>query len=148
MHWQVDFFLDERARAPVEEYLTGLPVEHRAKLMALIKVLEQEGPNLPFPYSSQVRGKLRELRTQQGKDKLRILYFGDARRVFVLLHGIVKRSAKLTEEDICIAGALRRRGWSCMDGGWREERNDDSVEAVLSETDGGCEAARAGGERA
>jgi len=148
MSWQVDFFLDERGGAPVEEYLTGLPVEHRAKLVALIKMLEQEGPNLPFPYSSQVRGKLRELRTQQGKDKLRILYFGDARRVFVLLHGVVKRSAKLPQEGICIAGALRRRGWSCMDGGWRGERNDDSVEAVLSETDGGCEAARAGGERA
>jgi len=68
-------------------------------------VLEQEGPSLPFPYSSQVRGKLRELRTQQGKDKLRILYFGDARRVFVLLHGITKRSAKLPEEEIRIAEA-------------------------------------------
>src|SRR6267378_443759 len=105
MSWQVDFFLDERGRAPVEEYLTGLPVEHRAKLMALIKMLEQEGPNLPFPYSSQVRGKLRELRTQQGKDKLRILYFGDARRVFILLHGIVKRSAQLRQEDIRTAEA-------------------------------------------
>src|SRR6266849_5061366 len=105
MSWRVDFVLDERGRAPVEEYLTGLPVEHRAKLVALIKMLEQEGPNLQFPYSSQVRGKLRELRTQQGKDKLRILYFGDARRVFVLLHGMVKRSAKLPEEDIRIAEA-------------------------------------------
>ncbi len=105
MSWQVDFFLDERGGAPVEEYLAGLPVEHRAKLVALIKMLEQEGPNLPFPYSSQVRGKLRELRTQQGKDKLRILYFGDARRVFILLHGMVKRSAKLPEEDIRIAEA-------------------------------------------
>ena len=105
MSWQVDFFLDEHDVAPAEEYLTGLPAVHRAKLVALIKMLEQEGPNLPFPYSSQVRGKLRELRTQQGKDKLRILYFGDARRVFVLLHGIVKRSAKLPEEDIHIAEA-------------------------------------------
>ena len=81
----MDFFVDERGDAPVEEYLTSLPVQHRAKALALIRMLEQEGPNLPFPYSSQVRGKLRELRTQQGKDKLRILYFGDARRVFVLL---------------------------------------------------------------
>src|SRR6266446_6439220 len=105
MSWQVDFFLDERGGAPVEEYLTGLPLEHRAKLMALLKMLEQEGPNLPFPYSSQVREKLRELRSQQGKDKLRILYFGDARRVFVLLHGIVKRSAQLPEGDIRIAEA-------------------------------------------
>jgi hypothetical protein len=105
MSWQVDFFMDERGSAPVEEYLTRLPMQHRAKMLALIKMLEQEGPNLPFPYSSQVRGKLRELRTQQGKDKLRILYFGDARRVFVLLHGIVKRSAKLPEEDIRMAEA-------------------------------------------
>src|SRR5271163_2781879 len=105
MAWRVDFFVDERGKAPVEEYLTSLPLEHRAKLLALIKMLEQEGPNLPFPYSSQVRGKLRELRTQQGKDKLRVLYFGDAKRVFILLHGIVKRSAQLPEEDIRIAVA-------------------------------------------
>jgi phage-related protein len=85
MTWQVDFFVDERGEAPVEEYLTSLPVQHRAKVLALIRMLE--------------------LRTQQGKDKLRILYFGDARRVFVLLHGIVKRSATLPEEDIRIAEA-------------------------------------------
>jgi hypothetical protein len=105
MAWQVDFFVDEGGHAPVEEYLTGLQVQHRAKILALIKMLEQEEPSLPFPYCSQVRGKLRELRTQQGKDKLRILYFGDARRVFVLLNGIMKRSPKLPEEDIGIAEA-------------------------------------------
>ena len=105
MSWQVDFFVDERGNAPVEEYLTSLPLQHRAKALALIKMLEQEGPSLPFPYSSQVQGKLRELRTQQGKDKLRILYFGDAKRVFVLLHGIVKRTAQLPEEDVRVAEA-------------------------------------------
>jgi len=105
MVWRVDFFVDEHGHAPVEEFLTSLPVQHRAKVLALIKMLEKEGPNLPFPYSSQVRGKLRKLRNQQGKDKLRILYFGDVRRIFVLLHGIVKRSTQLPEEDIRIAGA-------------------------------------------
>lgn len=103
MTWQVDFFVDERGDAPVEEFLVGLPLNHRAKAIALIKMLKQEGPNLPFPYSSQVSGRLRELRTQQGKDRLRILYFGDPNRVFVLLHATIKRSAKLPEEDIRIA---------------------------------------------
>ena len=103
MSWDVDFFVDERGEAPVARYLTGLPMQQRAKALALIKMLENEGPNLPFPYSSQVRGKLRELRTQQGKEKLRILYFGDARRMFILLHGILKRSAQLPEEDIRVA---------------------------------------------
>lgn len=109
MGWTVDFFVEDGGRAPVEEFLTGLAVQHRAKLLALIQMLEQEGPNLPFPYSSQVRGKLRELRTQQGKDKLRVLYFGDARRAFVLLHGFVKRSAKLPEEEIRVAEARMDR---------------------------------------
>ena len=116
MAWQVDFFVDDHGHAPVEDYLTSLPVQHRAKLLALVKVLEQEGANLPFPYSSQVRGKLRELQTQQGKDKLRILYFGDARRVFVLLHGVVKRSAKLPEEDIRIAEARMELHGRRMEG--------------------------------
>jgi hypothetical protein len=63
MTWQVDFFVDHRGRVPVESFLLALPVNQRAKALAIIRMLEQEGPNLPFPYSSHVRGKLRELRT-------------------------------------------------------------------------------------
>ena len=92
MAWQVDFFVDERGHAPVEEYLTSLPVQHRAKGLALIRMLEQEGPNLPFPYSSQVRGKLRELRTQQGKDKL-ILRRREKSICSAARHGETKRAA-------------------------------------------------------
>jgi hypothetical protein len=44
----VDFFTDERGSAPVEEYLTSLPVQHRAKMLALIKMLEQEDPICRF----------------------------------------------------------------------------------------------------
>lgn len=85
--------------------MVELSLRSRAKALAAIKLLEQEGPRLPFPYSSQVRGRLRELRMQDGKDKLRILYFGDANRTFVLLHGMVKRKARLPEEDIRTAEA-------------------------------------------
>jgi hypothetical protein len=103
MTWRVEFFVDGRGDAPVKDFLAGLPLNQRAKAIAIIKMLEQEGPSPPFPCASQVRGKLRELRTQQGKNKLRILYFGDADRIFVLLHAIVKRTARLLEEDIHIA---------------------------------------------
>jgi hypothetical protein len=66
-------------------------------------MLEEQGAAMPFPYSSQVRGPLRELRTHYGKEHIRILYFGDAIRVFVLLHGLIKRTPKLDERDIKIA---------------------------------------------
>ncbi len=100
MAWQVDFYEDVQGGAPVEAFLDGLPEKQRAKLLAAIKKLEEHGPTLPFPYSSQVEGKLRELRTQMGKTRLRILYYGDANQVFQLLHGIVKDTEKLEESDI------------------------------------------------
>ncbi len=100
MAWQVDFYEEEDGSAPVEEFLDNLPKQQKAKALALVKLLEEQGPNLPFPYSSQVRGRLRELRTRFGKIRLRILYFGDARRVFVLLHGLVKATDKLPQADI------------------------------------------------
>jgi len=100
MAWQVDFYEDLQGNAPVEAFLDGLPEKQRAKLLAAIKKLQEHGPTLPFPYSSQVEGKLRELRTRMGKTRLRILYYGDANQVFRLLHGIVKDTEKLEASDI------------------------------------------------
>lgn len=84
----------------MEVFLDGLPSKHRAKLLGLIAKLKEHGTTLPFPYSSQVDGKLRELRTRFGKTRLRILYFGDANQEFTLLHGVVKDSEKLEKSDI------------------------------------------------
>ena len=103
MVWPADFFEDSAGSVPVEDFLKALPIGHRAKAVAIVKLLESQGPTLPFPYSSQVKGKLRELRTQQGKDKLRILYFADSRRSFILLHAVLKKSDKLDVGDIRVA---------------------------------------------
>jgi phage-related protein len=98
--WAIDFYAEPDGSAPGEEFLDSFSTEARAKALAVIQVLKLHGPNLPFPYSSQAAGKIRELRTQHGKDKIRILYFADARRVFVLLHGFIKRTAKLEQKEL------------------------------------------------
>ena len=100
MAWTVDFYVDADGNAPVEIFLNGLPKKHRAKLLGLIAKLKEHGPILPFPYSSQVDGRLRELRTRFGKTRLRLLYFGDANQEFILLHGVVKDTDKLEKSDI------------------------------------------------
>src|ERR1700722_7532843 len=100
MAWTVDFYEDARGDAPVEEFLNGLSKKHRAKLLGLIAKLKEHGPTLPFPYSSQVDGRVRELRTRFGKTRLRILYFGDANQKFILLRGVIKDTDKLEKLDI------------------------------------------------
>jgi len=42
---------------------------------------------------------MRELRTQFGKDKYRVLYFFDENRAAVLLHGFQKNTAAVEESD-------------------------------------------------
>ncbi|MGQ9628933.1 MAG: type II toxin-antitoxin system RelE/ParE family toxin [bacterium] len=70
--------------------------------MQIIQILAEFGPTLPFPYSSQVEGKLRELRTHYGKRLFRILYYQDSNGVFVLLHAFEKQSRKLPEREMRI----------------------------------------------
>jgi len=103
MPWKVDFYEDADGHAPVEMFLDGLTETQRNKLVALIEKLREYGVSLPFPYSSQLRGKLRELRTRLGKTRLRILYFADSNRTFILLHGVIKNTEKLEESQIRIA---------------------------------------------
>ena len=56
---------------------------------AIIALLEQKGPQLPFPYSSGISGSrhahMRELRIQSGGDPLRVFYAFDPRRTAILL---------------------------------------------------------------
>lgn len=105
MAWPVDFYQEEDGAAPVEVFLNSLAKQHRAKVVARIRLLEELGVDLPFPYSSQVRGRIRELRARFARDRIRILYFADSRRWFILLHGVLKRTEKLAEPDIRIAEA-------------------------------------------
>jgi len=103
--WRVEFYERNDGERPVEDFLIGLDMAPRAKVLALIQLLTEHGPALPFPYSSQVQGKLRELRTRHGRERIRVLYFGASTREWVLLHGFIKHTPKTPEQDIRIAEA-------------------------------------------
>src|SRR3972149_1757798 len=98
-----DFYQDRKGSCPVEDFLDSLPDRHLGKVVQVIQILEERGPNLPFPYSSQVEGKLRELRAHYGKVQYRILYYGDVRGVFILLHAFRKQTEQIPERDKRIA---------------------------------------------
>jgi len=56
-----------------------------------VRLLEELGPGLPYPYSSDVKesrhGNMRELRIQHKGEPYRVLYAFDPRRVAILLIG-------------------------------------------------------------
>ena len=71
------------------EWFNQLTAEEQDEIAAAIGLLENRGPQLPFPYSSGVSSSrhshMRELRTQVHGRPFRTLYALDPRRVAILL---------------------------------------------------------------
>lgn len=80
------------------QWWKGLDQSAQDAVAATIGLLKERGPDLPFPYSSDVRGSrhgaLRELRIQHRGRPLRVLYAFDPRRAAVLLLGDDKGGSK------------------------------------------------------
>lgn len=72
------------------EWWQSLQVPVQERLYKVVSLLEIHGPNLNFPYSSDIRGSsiaLRELRAQCEGHPYRVLYVFDPLRSAVLLIG-------------------------------------------------------------
>ena len=83
--WKVEF-TDE-----FEQWWNTLSESEQGKVDARVSLLTERGPNLGFPFSSQVKSsrypEMRELRAQAGGDPLRMLYAFDLRRTSDSLGG-------------------------------------------------------------
>ena len=98
---QAVYYRDQDGREPVREYLAALPPEVREEVVAAVRLLnrlEPQDPPLPFPFSSQIEGPLRELRCHYGRTLYRILYQRSG-NLFILLHAWGKRSVRLPVAD-------------------------------------------------
>jgi phage-related protein len=104
--WEVTYYETADGECPVRGFLDSLPKAHRAKVFATISRLRDQGPALGFPHTSQVSGKIREIRTHFGRHLYRLLYFMDRQRRAVLLDAFEKKSAKVPSERV--AAALSR----------------------------------------
>jgi hypothetical protein len=81
------------------------------RVAATVKLLEESGPSLPFPFSSGIKGSrhahMRELRVQSRGNPLRILYAFDPRRTAILLIGGDKTGkGRFYEEYVPLADDL------------------------------------------
>lgn len=85
MAWDVEY-TDE-----FEAWWIDLDEGEQIDIDAVVGILEEKGPHLPYPYSSDVRGtrygSIRELRIQHKGKPYRILYAFDPRRTAILLIG-------------------------------------------------------------
>ena len=85
MPWEVEF-TDEFG-----DWWRTLDDTEQASIDIVVRLLEERGPHLPFPFSSKIttsrHRRMRELRVQCRGEPYRVLYAFDPRRVAILLIG-------------------------------------------------------------
>jgi hypothetical protein len=85
MAWEVEYTHE------FVQWWNTLTADEQADVSHYVDELEKHGPQLAFPYSSDVKGSrhgaMRELRVQSGGKPIRIFYAFDPRRTAILLIG-------------------------------------------------------------
>ena len=105
--FEVVFYEKENGEKPVEEFLLGLDVKMRAKMIGLLEILQERGSQLREPYSKHLEDGIFEVRCQSGNDITRILYFFYYRGKIVLTNGFVKKTQKTPRKEIEFAKKYR-----------------------------------------
>ena len=105
MEWEIEY-TDEFGA-----WWDSLTESEQEDVAAAVELLEQKGPQLPYPFSSGISGSkhdhMRELRIQHAGRPYRTLYAFDPRRMAILLIGGDKTGNKRWyEEHIPIADRL------------------------------------------
>ena len=98
--FEVIFFATDAGWQPVKEFLDGLDVKMRNKVLDNLKHLQIHGNHLREPYSKPLGDGIFELRTRFGSDITRAFYFFYIGNRIVLTHGFVKKTQKTPQQEI------------------------------------------------
>lgn len=103
----VEFYEKENGDIPAEEFLDGLNIRMKTKLVGLIKILQKKGNLLREPYSKPLGDGIFELRCKVGNDISRVLYFFYYNGKIIMTNGFVKKTRKTPRAVINRAKAYR-----------------------------------------
>ena len=113
--YKVKFYTDsQKGVSPVLEYLEKLNQKEKAKILKYIDFLRENKGYLDEPYSKHIKGKIRELRIDFGRNRHRIFYFTFIGKTIVLLNAFLKKTNKTPIQEIkkaeaCLADVLKNQ---------------------------------------
>ena len=97
--YEIILYDTEDGKCPMQELLDSLEPKLLAKTLRSIDLLEKNGPLLREPYSKSLEDGIFELRTKQGSNITRVLYFFFIGKKVILTNGFVKKSQKKYKAD-------------------------------------------------
>ena len=99
--YRVSFYKDTKSgKSSVLEYIRDLTKQEKTKISKYIEYLRVSSGVLDEPYSKHIKGKIRELRVDFGKNRHRIFYFTFIKKNIIFLHAFLKKTPKTPTNEI------------------------------------------------
>lgn len=97
---EIKFYEDQTGRVPVKEFLDGLDIKMRQKMLRSIQALQDMGISLRMPLSESLEDGIFELRAKSGTNISRVMYFFITGNRAVLTHGFIKKTQKTPRREL------------------------------------------------
>ena len=97
----------EDGKTPVEDWMDSLEPKMRAKLIAMLLLLEEKGNALRKPYTESLGDGIFELRAIQGNNISRALFFFYFNQRIIVTNGFIKKQQKTPANEIQLAKERR-----------------------------------------
>lgn len=108
MNFVVEFFELSSEKIPVQEFLDSLEEKLRSKTVTNIQLLGEFGTELKKPFSKYIEEGIFELRTKQGSDIDRVLFFFREGKKIILTNGFVKKTDKIPKSELDLAKKYKK----------------------------------------
>ena len=102
-NFEVEYYKKSDGTYPADEFILEQSLKMQARIFRSIELLEIKGNELREPYSKFLKDGIFELRTQQGSDIARVLYFFVVGHKVILTNGFIKKTQKTPDEQIELA---------------------------------------------
>ncbi len=118
---KVVYYIKKDGSIPVQEFIESLETKMAAKVMRTIKLLQDNGSDLRLPHSEYLTDGIYELRSKQGSNITRIMYFFVIGNKAILTNGFTKKSQKTPKKEIELAKKYREDYMKRILGGGSDE---------------------------
>lgn len=103
----IKFYEDQVGRVPVRDFLDGLDIKMRQKMLRSIQALKEMGTALRMPLSESLGDGIFELRAKVGTNISRVMYFFVIGNRAILTHGFIKKTQKTPPRELQRAKDIR-----------------------------------------
>ena len=98
----IEFYEDINGNLPVEHFILSLDIKMKAKLLGILKILQEKGDQLREAYTKYLGDGIFEIRIKVGTDISRVLYFFYYARIIILINGFIKKTRKTPVKEISL----------------------------------------------